>query len=94
VADAAAFLTAEAGPVVARRLRGAVERAAVTLGRHPELGRRRDEDGLPGLRSLPVPGFPYVILYELAAGKARVLRVLHGARDLADEVRRDTGDGA
>ncbi len=43
---------------------------------------------MPGLRSLPVPGFPYVIRSRVGGGKPRLLRVLHRARDLAEELRR------
>ncbi len=44
---------------------------------------------MPGLRLLPVPGFPYVIPYRAGGGKPRVL---HGARDVAEEMRRDAAD--
>lgn len=52
------------------------------LAHHPYLGRRRDRDLRPGLRSLAVD--EYVILYRIEVdGGVLVLHVLHGRRDIA-----------
>lgn len=49
------------------------------LSRHPDAGRRRDEL-LDGLRSLPVGR--YLIFYLQDDACLRIIRVLHGARDV------------
>jgi len=49
------------------------------LSRHPDTGRRRDEL-LDGLRSLPVGR--YLIFYLQGDVFLRIVRVLHGARDV------------
>ncbi|MEY3463067.1 MAG: hypothetical protein RLZZ468_845 [Cyanobacteriota bacterium] len=49
------------------------------LARHPDAGRRRDEL-LDGLRSLPVGR--YLIFYLQDDVCLRIVRVLHGARDV------------
>jgi toxin ParE1/3/4 len=50
------------------------------LATHPHLGRRRDEDLLPGLRSFPVG--EYVIIYRVQAEDVLILRVIRGSRDI------------
>jgi toxin ParE1/3/4 len=49
--------------------------------RHPNLGRARDEDLRPGLRSFPVG--EYVILYRIEDEDVVILRVLRGSRNMA-----------
>ena len=48
----------------------------------PGIGRRRD-DILPNFRSI-VSG-EYVIFYQVAEGGVRIMRVLHGSRDLPSQ---------
>ena len=55
-----------------------------TLARNPYIGRRRDEDLRPGLRSFLVGD--YVILYRIHGKSVHILHVLHGARDLPNLV--------
>lgn len=50
------------------------------LARYPRLGRPRDQDLAPGLRSYPVGD--YVILYAIDAGDVLILHILHGRRDI------------
>ena len=50
------------------------------LSRNPYIGRRRDEDIQPGLRSFP--SGRYIIFYRVAADDVAVLRVLAASRDL------------
>ncbi len=50
------------------------------LASHPNLGRSRDEDLRPGLRSFLVGD--YVILYEIVEGDVVILRVIRGSRDV------------
>jgi toxin ParE1/3/4 len=50
------------------------------LARFPQMGRRRDEDLRPGLRSFVVG--EYVIIYRLEVEEVLILHVLRGSRDL------------
>jgi toxin ParE1/3/4 len=50
------------------------------LSRSPHIGRRRDEDLRPGMRSFPVG--EYVILYRVEGNDVRVLHVVRGSRDI------------
>jgi toxin ParE1/3/4 len=58
-----------------------VEATSLMLAANPTAGRHRNEF-LPRLRSFPVGN--YIIFYEPIEGGIRVLRVLHGARDLRE----------
>ncbi len=50
------------------------------LASHPNIGRARDEDLRPGLRSFPVGG--YVIIYRVQDEDVLILRVLRGSRNI------------
>jgi toxin ParE1/3/4 len=50
------------------------------LANHPYIGRRRDEELRPGLRSFPVRD--YVIFYRIEDEDVLILRVLRGSRDI------------
>jgi toxin ParE1/3/4 len=50
------------------------------LARFPQMGRRRDEDLRPGLRSFAVG--EYVIVYRVGDEEVLILHVLRGSRDL------------
>lgn len=50
------------------------------LSIHPYIGRRRDEELRPGIRSFPVGN--YVVLYRVEDVDVFVLRVLHGRRNI------------
>lgn len=62
----------------------AVQHTLGALARHPALGSLRwgVELDLPGLRSLPVAGFPHLVFYVDGPDHVDVWRVLHGARDI------------
>jgi toxin ParE1/3/4 len=51
------------------------------LATHPNIGRARNEDLRPGLRSFSVG--EYVIIYRTQDEDVLVLRVLRGSRDIA-----------
>jgi toxin ParE1/3/4 len=51
------------------------------IATHPNIGRARDEDLRPGLRSFPVG--EYVIIYRIQDQDVLILRVLRGSRDIA-----------
>lgn len=71
---------------VAERWLDAVQRASRDrLGQNPKIGVRRDygRPALAGLRMIGVPGFrSYLIFYRVDADAVRIVRILHGARDI------------
>ena len=52
------------------------------LSQHPHLGRRRDIDLLPGLRSFLAGN--YVIVYRIENGDTVILHVVRGSRDVIE----------
>ena len=66
---------------IADRLIDTITDRFYLLATHPNMGRARDGDLRPGLRSFPVS--EYVIIYRIDEGDVLVLRVLHGSRDIA-----------
>ena len=52
----------------------------ILLSRNPWLGRRRDRDLLPGLRSFSIG--PYVVIYRIEEEDVLLLHVFHGSRDI------------
>jgi len=65
---------------IAERLIESITRRFYLLASHPRIGRARD-DLLAGARSFPVGN--YVIVYDVDDEDVRILRVVHGRRDLA-----------
>jgi toxin ParE1/3/4 len=55
--------------------------AILLLVRHPHLGRRRDQDLRPGLRTLAVG--EYIIVYRLHEDELLILHIVRGSRDIA-----------
>jgi toxin ParE1/3/4 len=51
------------------------------LAQHPQIGRRRDADLRPGLRSFSVG--EYVIVYRIEGEDVLILHVMRGSRDIA-----------
>jgi toxin ParE1/3/4 len=64
---------------------GALEQAYGYVSRHPRAGSTRyaHELNLPGLRSWPLPHYPYLVFYVERSDHIDVWRVLHGHRDIA-----------
>lgn len=62
----------------------ALEKAYLHIGRHPATGSSRyaHELDLPGLRSWPLTGYPYLVFYIERQDHIDVWRVLHGQRDI------------
>lgn len=50
------------------------------LATYPHIGRPRDEDLRPGLRSFPVG--EYVIIYRVEENDVLILHVIRGSRDI------------
>ena len=72
-------------PHVAQRFLDAVESTIERLSRAPGIGapKRLANPLLAGFRSWPVPGFPAMrIYYTHTGGELRIVRVLHGKRDI------------
>jgi toxin ParE1/3/4 len=68
----------------AENLRIAVGQAAQLIGAHPNLGKQRRDLASESIRFLLLRGFPYIVVYRADAIPPRILRVLHGARDLPE----------
>ena len=70
---------------IAERFLDAVQSATEALCRMPRAGAPKmlDNPSLSGLRSWPVHGFPAMRIYYIHSGDdLRVIRVLHGKRDI------------
>ena len=66
---------------IADRLVDSVTERFLLLAQHPHVGRARDADLRPGLRSFPVSR--YVILYRVTeGGEVLILHVFPAARDI------------
>ncbi|HEY3846175.1 MAG TPA: type II toxin-antitoxin system RelE/ParE family toxin [Acetobacteraceae bacterium] len=66
---------------IADRLIDSITNRFYLLASHPHLGRARDDDLGRGRRSFPVG--EYIIIYRVVGADVRVLRVVHGRRNLA-----------
>jgi toxin ParE1/3/4 len=66
---------------IADRLVDSITDRFFLLARHPNIGRSRDEDLRPGLRSFPVGD--YLIIYRTDGEDVLILRVLRGSRNIA-----------
>ena len=80
----AARRISEDRPAAARRLRRAVAALARHLGQYPFAGTRRPELADDPLRFAVVQGFPYLLAYDSSLRPTRIMRILHGARDLPE----------
>lgn len=87
--DALAHHRAEAGDEVAFGFISALHQAYALIGRHPASGSTRyaAELGLPGLHSLPLRQFPYVLFCFERDDAIDVWRILHGRRDIQGHMR-------
>jgi toxin ParE1/3/4 len=65
---------------IADRLIDSIAARFYLLARHPHIGRRRDEDLRPGLRSFAVR--EYVIIYRVEKQDVLILHIFRGSRDL------------
>ncbi len=79
----------EAGPAVAVRFVDALEAAYRLIGEHPASGSPRyaHELALPGLRSVLLKGFPWLVFYVAREDHIDVWRVLHAHRDIPARLR-------
>ena len=75
------FLATQSSNIdVADRVIDSITARFVLLASQPYIGRRRDEDLRPGVRSVVVGD--YVIAYRVDGDNVLILRVLRGSRDI------------
>ena len=75
------FLATESGSVdIADRFVDAIMARFANLANHPYIGRQRDHDLRPGVRTFPVGD--YIIAYRVDGDDVLILRVLRGSRDI------------
>ena len=89
------YLVEQDKPQVAERFLIAVRRTKEGIIRMPQGGapKRLSREALRGLRSWPVKGFEDVRVYYLAhEGGIRVVRVLHGKRDINNILEKESDD--
>jgi toxin ParE1/3/4 len=71
----------ESGSIeIADRLIDSLTERFFMLGRHPHVGRPRDDDLRPDLRSFPVGR--YVIIYRVESEDVVILHIIPAARDI------------
>lgn len=79
------YIAREGGNVdIANRVVDAITDRFWLLGQYPRMGRPRDADLRPGLRSFPVG--EYVIIYRIEDGEAFILRIMRGSQDVENRV--------
>src|SRR5207244_13469652 len=75
------YVAQESGSIeIADRLIDLITARFLLLTRHQYIGRRRDEDLRPGLRSFAVG--EYLIIYRVEAEDVLILHVVRGTRDI------------
>ena len=65
---------------VADRFIDSLTKRFYLLATNPHIGRRRDDDLRPGMRSFPVG--EYLILYRIDGESVLILHVVRGSRDI------------
>jgi len=78
------FLVERAGPRIARRVLKEVRAVLARLGDEPEISHVRDD-----LTARPVkfwPVFSYLIVYDSQSKPVEIIRILHGMRDVEDNL--------
>ena len=75
------YVAKESGSIeIADRLIDSITERFYLLACHPHIGRLRDEDLRPGLRSFPVG--EYVIIYRVEEKDVLILHIFRGSRDI------------
>lgn len=78
--DIWSFVATQSSTEAADRLIDTITNRFLLLSRFPEIGRNREEDLRPGLRSFSVGA--YVIFYRVEGNDVLILHVIHGSRDI------------
>ena len=93
VDDITAFYAADAGVDVALRFVDDLEALVRRLTKNPQVGSSRySELGIPGLRSMALASFPYVLFFAEVDDGVAFWRILHGRRDIPPTLQSDTAD--
>ncbi|MDR6288739.1 MULTISPECIES: type II toxin-antitoxin system RelE/ParE family toxin [Inquilinus] len=79
--DAARWI-AQDNPGAARAFRKSVDDAAARIGSQANIGVLRPHLASAPYRFLVLRDFPYILVYNATRRPPRVVRILHGARDL------------
>jgi antitoxin ParD1/3/4/toxin ParE1/3/4 len=79
------FLVRKAGPVIARRVLKDIRDALEFLGNEPAAGHVREDLTNRPLKFWPV--YSYLIVYDPVTKPVRIMRVLHGMRDVEEILR-------
>jgi toxin ParE1/3/4 len=75
------YIASESGNAeIADRFTDSLTHRFYLIAKNPYIGRRRDADLRPGLRSVPVG--EYVILYRIDNDDVLILHLVRGSRDL------------
>ncbi len=75
------YVATESGSIeIADRLLNSLTERFFLLARYPRIGRRRDEELRPGLRSFPVG--QYIVIYRIDGEDVLILHVIRGSRDI------------
>jgi toxin ParE1/3/4 len=83
------YLVEQASPAVALRFRETAIASVEQLRSNPRMGTLY-RGSISGLRSWPVKGFEAIRIYYLEApGSLRVVRILHGKRDVRRILKRE-----
>jgi toxin ParE1/3/4 len=76
------YIAKESGnPDIADRFIDTLSHHFHRLALNPRIGRRRDRDLRPGVRSFPVGN--YIILYRIEREDVQILNVIRGSRNIA-----------
>jgi len=89
------YLVEQDAPDAAFRFVEAVEASVEQLVRMPNMGapRKLRNPALKGLRIWPVKDFDdFLIFYVVAGDTVRVIRILHGKRDVDRILKKESGD--
>ena len=89
IRDAIAHYAAEAGEKVAMGFREALKDAMELLSRFPHIGSTALGAAVsrPAVRTWPLSGFPYLVVYEQSPDSVYVVRVLHTRQDIPASLR-------
>lgn len=89
VESAANYYDLEGGLVRSQRFLDAIRAAVVLLDDHPKAGSLGIGQDIvqPGLRSWPIKGFPFQLIYLVTKSRTEGYRVLHSSRDIPASLR-------
>ncbi|HEY3329017.1 MAG TPA: type II toxin-antitoxin system RelE/ParE family toxin [Capsulimonadaceae bacterium] len=81
LAEIVTFLVEQAGVAVARKVIGSIKSGCAFLNQTPGAGHVREDLTDKAVRFWPI--YSYLVVYDPIPQPIRILRVLHGSRDVA-----------